>query len=65
MQPIEAGLANDTITEIVSGLKEGDTIVAQTINSSATATSASSQNSGLRIPGLTGGEAMRAGSLNR
>ncbi len=54
-QQIEIGLANDTVTEILSGLKEGDLIVVQTINSSAAATSASSQSSGLRIPGLTGG----------
>ncbi len=54
-QPIEIGLANDTMTEILSGLEEGDLIVVQTINSSVAATSASSQSSGLRIPGFTGG----------
>jgi len=54
-QPVEIGLANDTVTEVLSGLKEGDTIVVQTINSSFAATSASSQSANLRIPGLTGG----------
>ncbi len=54
-QQIEIGLANDTVTEILSGLKEGDLVVVQTINSSVAATAVSSQSSGLRIPGLTGG----------
>jgi hypothetical protein len=30
-QVVEVGLSNDTVTEIVSGLKEGDTIVTRTI----------------------------------
>ncbi len=53
-QAIEIGLANDTSTEIISGLKQGDNVVTQTI-SPTTTTSASSASSGLRIPGLTGG----------
>ncbi len=55
-QVITVGLANDSMTEVLSGLKEGDMVVSQTI----TATSASSQNqsqqsNSLRIPGITGG----------
>lgn len=50
---VETGISNDTRTEITSGLKEGDSIVVQTINSSA-ATTASSQG-GLRLPGIGGG----------
>jgi RND family efflux transporter MFP subunit len=53
-QTIEIGLANDTSTEIVSGLKQGDNVVIQTI-SPTTTTTTSSSSSGLRIPGLTGG----------
>ncbi len=34
-QSVEVGLSNDLFSEIISGLKEGDIVVAQTINSSA------------------------------
>jgi len=52
-QSVEIGLANDSYTEIISGLKEGDQVVTQTISASPTATPSS--NNGLRIPGLGGG----------
>jgi len=51
-QPVEVGLSNDTMTEILSGLKEGDSIVVKTINPSATTTAATSQR------GLFGGGGM-------
>jgi HlyD family secretion protein len=35
-QPIEIGSSNDTSTEIISGLKEGDQVVVRTISASAT-----------------------------
>lgn len=47
-QPIQIGLANDANTEIVSGVKQGDIVITQTINSSSTA--APSTNNSL-IPG--------------
>ncbi len=47
-QPVEIGLSNDTATEITSGLKEGDQIVARTI----TATTATTQQ---QAPSLFGG----------
>ncbi len=60
-QAIEAGLSNDTETEITSGLNNGDVVVTQTITtgasstSSATSSNSSSQrNSNIRIPGLGG-----------
>lgn len=53
-QPIEIGLANDTLTEIISGLKEGDLIVAQTVTT-GTAQTQSTQSNSLRIPGVGGG----------
>lgn len=34
-QQVEVGISNDTLTEIISGLKEGDQIVSRTINSAA------------------------------
>ncbi|MCX6746180.1 MAG: efflux RND transporter periplasmic adaptor subunit [Candidatus Parcubacteria bacterium] len=52
-QPIEIGLANDSQTEVTDGLKEGDQIITQTINSNASTTQ--TQSSALRIPGIGGG----------
>lgn len=52
-QPIEIGLANDSQTEVTAGLKEGDQIITQTINSTTTTTK--TQSSSLRIPGIGGG----------
>jgi membrane fusion protein, macrolide-specific efflux system len=59
---VATGVSNSTDTEIVSGINEGDNVVTQTINSSASsgasASSASRTSSGaggLRIPGLSGG----------
>lgn len=53
-QNIQTGLSNDTETEIISGLNEGDKIVTQTIAADASQ-SQTQQNAGLRIPGITGG----------
>ena len=53
-QPIEIGLANDSQTEVTTGLKEGDQIITQTINSN-TSSSTTKSNSALRIPGIGGG----------
>jgi HlyD family secretion protein len=56
VQAVEVGLSNDTSTEIVSGLKEGDKVVTQTITGSTSgSTSASQKSSSLQIPGITGG----------
>lgn len=51
---IGIGSANDSMTEITSGLKEGDVVVSQTISASAQTTQAQ-QNSAFRIPGIGGG----------
>ena len=53
-QPIEIGLVNDSQTEVTAGLKEGDQIITQTINSN-TSSSTTKSNSALRIPGIGGG----------
>lgn len=58
-QPVVTGLANDTETEIVSGLNEGDLVITQTINSTAGTAASSQSSSGIRIPGITGGGAFR------
>jgi macrolide-specific efflux system membrane fusion protein len=55
---VQVGLANDSQTEITSGLNEGDWVVIRTVDSSTASksTTAQSANSGLRIQGLgTGG----------
>lgn len=50
---VEVGAANNTETEILSGIKAGDQIITQTIDPNLASTT--SQNSGLRLPGLGGG----------
>lgn len=67
---VEIGLSNDENTEILSGLKEGDRIVTNTITVQKTSTSQSgtqSQSPALRIPGLPGGGggAFRSGGGGR
>ncbi len=59
---VEVGISNDMDTEIVNGLNAGDLVITQTIlpsttiaSPAASSTSRSSQNSSIRIPGLTGG----------
>ncbi|MDO8514046.1 MAG: efflux RND transporter periplasmic adaptor subunit [bacterium] len=53
--PVQIGLSNDTSTEIVSGLKEGEQVIARTI-------SASSQTTTTQAPSLFGGAPARAGA---
>lgn len=53
-QQVEIGLVNDTSTEIVNGLKEGDQIITQTVTAT-TAASKTQQGNSLRIPGMMGG----------
>ncbi|MCX6723399.1 MAG: efflux RND transporter periplasmic adaptor subunit [Candidatus Staskawiczbacteria bacterium] len=50
-KPVQIGLADNTNTQIISGLSEGDQVVVRSIASTAT-TSATSASA---IPGLTGG----------
>ncbi len=51
---VEVGISNDTDTEIISGINEGDNVITQTVMSTATTTT-QTQNGGIRIPGITGG----------
>ncbi len=53
-QTVETGISNDSVTEIVSGLKEGDKVVTQTITAN-TSQSQTQQSSSFRIPGVTSG----------
>jgi RND family efflux transporter MFP subunit len=59
---VVVGVSNSTDTEIVSGIKAGDKVVTQTINSSSTSSAGTSSTSrtgsssgGLRLPSLGGG----------
>lgn len=54
---VQTGITNDTDTEIISGLNEGDKVVTKIINPKAvkTTTQQSGGAGGLRIPGLGGG----------
>lgn len=54
---VEVGVANNTDTEIVSGLNVGDLVVTRTIAAGAASSSSSSTRSSgqVRIPGLGGG----------
>ncbi len=61
---VEIGLSNDTDTEIVSGIQEGETIITQTISSSTT-TSSTQGSSSLNIPGITGGGGSSFRSFSR
>jgi len=68
-QPVVVGLSNDLSTEIVSGLEEGDIVVASTINSSKTKSTNQTQSS-LSIPGITTGgssqqRVIQSGSFTR
>jgi len=58
-QQIEVGLANDTSTEILSGLKEGDTIIIRTV----TATAATTQAKSLFNMGGSGGNRSGGGGM--
>lgn len=53
--PVGIGLANNSETEITSGLAEGDKVVTQTVNRSAADAASSSNGNSLRLPGLGGG----------
>lgn len=54
-EPIKTGISNDEFTEILSGLKEADIVVTNTINPQTAANRTQQQNSSFRIPGLPGG----------
>jgi len=54
-QAVETGISSDTLTEITSGLQEGDIVVTQTITGSTKTAASASTGSSVRIPGLTTG----------
>ncbi|MDD5726607.1 MAG: HlyD family efflux transporter periplasmic adaptor subunit [Patescibacteria group bacterium] len=54
---IQTGVSNESLTEITEGLKEGDSVIVQTVKSSSSKTSTTQSSSALRIPGVTGGGA--------
>jgi HlyD family secretion protein len=56
---IEVGLANDSMTEIISGVNEGDLIVSRTITTSTTSTTNSQSNSTQSLFGGSSGGSVR------
>ncbi|MCX6738323.1 MAG: HlyD family efflux transporter periplasmic adaptor subunit [Candidatus Parcubacteria bacterium] len=52
-QSVQIGLSNDSFTEILNGLQEGEQVVSQTISANSTAQT-QSQSSSFRMPGLGG-----------
>lgn len=52
-QAVDLGISNDTHTEIISGLKEGDLIIVRTASSVSKNTTTSSNS--IRLPGIGGG----------
>lgn len=54
---VQTGVSNESLTEIIDGLKEGDSVIVQTVKSSSTKTSTTQNSSALRIPGVGGGNA--------
>lgn len=58
--PVEAGMSSDTMTEIVSGIVVGDTIVIQTTDANAVKTTAGAAT-GVRLPGVGGGATRATG----
>jgi len=54
-QTVEVGAANDSETEITSGLNGTESVVVQTILPASATKAASSGSSGVRLPGLGGG----------
>lgn len=51
-QSIEIGISNDTSTEIVSGLQEGDMVVSSIISSGQTQTNQTQRTQQFQIPGI-------------
>ena len=58
--PVTVGLSNDTLTEIVSGVKPGDEIITQTVNGSSAAALTTGNATG-RFGGGAGGALFRLG----
>ena len=59
-QSVEIGISDDSFTEIISGLNEGDVVVSRTISSNSAQTQTTQQSGGgFRIPGLPSGGGTR------
>ena len=60
-KPVTVGLANDTDTEIITGLSAGDDVVTQTITSGSSTTATTSATRSALGRGLTGGAIIGGG----
>jgi len=57
-QPVEIGISNDIMTEILSGLKEGDIVISSKITQTAQTTQ-TQKTSTFQIPGMSGQKNLR------
>jgi len=64
-QTVEVGLSDDTSTEIVSGLSEGDQVIVRTVTSSKSKTTSNSQSTSSLLGGTTRGSGMMMGEMPR
>lgn len=62
---VEVGISNDSDTEIISGVKEGDQVVTKTVNPSTTTTTTSSQTPSLFGNMRTGGNSGTRSTTSR
>ena len=60
---VTIGIANDSYTEIVSGLSENDTVVTQTITNSSMSSSSTKSSSGSGMGSITGSSGMPPGGM--
>lgn len=51
---VETGLANDTLTEIINGIDDGEQVITQTITTATKTAQSQTQGAGIRIPGMGG-----------
>lgn len=63
--PVTVGISNDTMTEIISGLNEGDAIVTRTITGTASTAAANTARAGIFGIGGGGGGAVRTSDGGR
>ncbi|KKU25723.1 MAG: Efflux transporter, RND family, MFP subunit [Candidatus Magasanikbacteria bacterium GW2011_GWA2_46_17] len=62
-EQVQVGLANDTMTEIISGLNEGDMVIVRTITPSTGQNQSAQGQSLFQIPGGRGAGGMQGGSM--
>ncbi|MCH7759121.1 efflux RND transporter periplasmic adaptor subunit [Patescibacteria group bacterium] len=60
-KPVQVGLSNEELTEIISGLLEGELVVTATLGGDSVSNGQTNARGGFRIPGVGGGRSFRGG----